>query len=158
MCDDRHHHPKYMHGSFNFSPRDIARMKNMAGRFMRGFMGAGVPHNVEDLGDSYLITVLLAGRKKEDVQVSLIDNHLNVKAGKPVIPEYEGRETKNKSEEEEFCFPGHGFSFIEVDMDIPLPPDADTDSISSKMANGLLRITLGKKPAKHIDIHTEGSN
>ena len=45
-----------------------------------------------------------------------------------------------------------GFSFINVDMDIPLPIDADTDTLVSKMANGLLKITMGKKPAKNIDV------
>ena len=42
-------------------------------------------------------------------------------------------------------------------MDIPLPADADENSITSKMANGLLRIRVGKKPAKPIDIN-EGNN
>jgi HSP20 family molecular chaperone IbpA len=37
-------------------------------------------------------------------------------------------------------------------MDIPLPADTDTDSIASKMANGLLKVTFGKKPAKKIDV------
>jgi HSP20 family molecular chaperone IbpA len=43
-------------------------------------------------------------------------------------------------------------------MDIPLPADANEDSIVSKMANGLLRIRIGKKPAKPININEEGSN
>ena len=45
-----------------------------------------------------------------------------------------------------------GFTFIDVNMDIPLPADADTNTIVSKMANGLLKVTFGKKPPKNIDV------
>ncbi|MFX0139395.1 MAG: Hsp20/alpha crystallin family protein [Candidatus Hodarchaeota archaeon] len=156
MCHERHHGPKGFAGCFQFGPHDIAKMKQMAKHFMRGFMGSHIPYNVEDLGDSYLITVPLAGRTKEEVKVSLIDKHLNIKAEKPNIPERES--VKEKPEEERtphgFGIPPFwkGFTFIDVDMDIPLPVDADTDTIVSKMANGLLKVTFGKKPAKKIDI------
>jgi len=151
-----HHGRKGMFGCFPFDPQMMHKMKNMAKHFMRGFMGNQIPYNLEDLGDSYLITVPLAGRTKEDVKVSLLTNHLNIKAEKPEIPERE--KLKEKPEEEgspNDCFgPSFwkGFTFIDVNMDIPLPADADTESIVSKMANGLLKITFGKKPAKKIDI------
>jgi HSP20 family molecular chaperone IbpA len=123
---------------------------------MRGFMGSHIPHNIEDLGDSYLITVPLAGRTKEDVKVSLINKHLNIKAEKPKIPEKEKLDEKPKEQESPHEFYGpmfwKGFTFIEVNMDIPLPVDADTDTIVSKMANGLLKVTFNKKPPKKIDV------
>ncbi|MFX1303537.1 MAG: Hsp20/alpha crystallin family protein [Promethearchaeota archaeon] len=156
MCDERHHGAKGFAGCFQFGPRDVAKMKQMAHHFMRGFMGSHIPYNVEDLGDSYLITVPLAGRTKEEVKVSLINKHLNIKAEKPKIPEMET--VKEKPDEEKaphgFGFPPFwkGFTFIDVNMDIPLPVDADTDTLVSKMANGLLKVTFGKKPAKKIDI------
>ena len=128
----------------------------MAKHFMRGFMGSHIPHNVEDLGDSYLITVPLAGRTKEDVKVSLINKHLNIKAEKPKIPKKENikEETKEHGSPHGWCDPSFwkGFTFIDVNMDIPLPADANTDTIVSKMANGLLKVTFGKKPPKKIDI------
>ncbi|MFX1497080.1 MAG: Hsp20/alpha crystallin family protein [Promethearchaeota archaeon] len=151
MCDEKHHGTQVWANCC--SPRDIARMKHMAGRFMRHFVGgfgSWVPHNVEDLGNEYLITVPLPGRTKEDVQVSIINKNLNVSAKKPKVPEKEGAQ---KEEEKDFPFPFYGFKFVDVNMDIPLPADANEDMISSKMANGLLRITVGKKPAKHIDIN-----
>jgi HSP20 family molecular chaperone IbpA len=126
-------------------------MKRMAHHFMKGFMGSHIAYNLEDLGKSYLITVPLAGRAREDVTVSLINKHLNVKAEKPKIPEREGIEEKPEKEKFEPFF-WKGFTFIEVNMDIPLPVDADTDSIVSKMSNGLLKVTFGKKPAKKIDV------
>jgi len=155
MCDEKHHGRHMWAGCC--SPKDMARMKHMAGKFMKQFMGGfhnWIPHNVEDLGNEYLIIVPLPGRTKEDVQVSLINKNLNVSAKKPKVPEKEGID---KEEKEEFPFPFHGFRFVEVNMDIPLPADANEETISSKMANGLLRITVGKKPAKNIDIN-EGTS
>ena len=160
-----HHGPSGQHGHrgrrgmagcFPFDPQMMHKMKKMARHFMRGFMGNQIPYNLEDLGDSYLITVPLAGRTKEDVKVSLLTNHLNIKAEKPKIPEME--KLKEKPEDEssvnECCGPsfGRGFTFIDVNMDIPIPADTDTETILSKMSNGLLKITFGKKPAKKIDI------
>ena len=134
----------------------------MAGRFMKGFMhqmGSFVPHNIDDLGTEYLITIPLPGRTKEDVKVSLINKNINVEAKKPKVHEKDGKEEKGK---QEYCcgvpFPMSGFKFIDVNMDIPLPVDADEDSVSSKMANGLLRITVGKKAAKNINISEEENN
>ena len=156
MCNERHHGPKGFAGCFQFGPQDMAKMKRMAKHFMHGFMGSHLPHNIEDLGDSYLITVPLAGRTKEDVKVSLINKHLNIIAGEPKIPERENLEEKPEEEKptHDWCMPffSKGFTFIEVDMDIPLPIDADTDTLLSKMASGLLKITMGKKPAKNIAV------
>lgn len=156
MCDENHHRPKGFAGCYNFGPHDIAKMKRMAKHFMHGFMGSYIPFNVEDLGDSYLITVPLAGRIKEDVNVSLINKHINIKADKPKIPERENLKEKEEEHKtaQDWCMPffRKGFTFIDVNMDIPLPIDADTETLVSKMANGLLKITMSKKPAKKIDI------
>ena len=157
-----HHGPhgkKGMMGCFPFSPEQMHKMKHMAKHFMRGFMGgqgSHIPYNIEELGEGYLITVPLAGRTKEEVKVSLINNHINIKAEKPKIPELEKVKEKpeEKSGNECCCSPSilKGFSFVEVNMDIPLPVDVDAETVVSKMANGLLKITMGKKPAKNINI------
>jgi HSP20 family molecular chaperone IbpA len=159
MCDDKAHGPRYSAGCCNFSPQDIAKMKRMAGHFMKNFMGHFgnyIPHNIEDLGDAYLITVPLPGRTKEEVKVSIINKIINVTASKPNIPEFEGKRKEDKGKS--YPFPGMGFRFIDVNMDIPLPADAEENQISSKMANGLLRIIVNKKPAKNIDIKEEQNN
>lgn len=157
---NRHYHPHYRRGMtecFTLTPEQIHKMKHMAKYFMRGFLGGGhIPYNVEDLGDSYLVTVPLAGRTKEEVKVSLINKHLNIKAEKPKIPEKENlkEEEREQDPHQEWCSPifWKRFTFIDVNIDIPLPADADTDSIVSKMANGLLKVTFGKKPPKKIDV------
>ena len=160
MCDESthgySHGPKAMIGCLPFTPQQMHKMKRMARHFVRDFMGSQIPYNVEDLGDNYLITVPLAGRTKEDVKVSLINKHLNIKSEKPKIPEKENvKETPKEEDTFHECFSPFfrkGFTFIDVNMDIPLPVDADTDTIVSKMANGLLKVTFSKKPAKKIDI------
>ncbi|MFW9881601.1 MAG: Hsp20/alpha crystallin family protein [Candidatus Thorarchaeota archaeon] len=155
MCEEKHHRPGFA-GCFQFGPHEIAKMKKMARHFMHRFLGSQIPFNIEDLEDSYLITVPLAGRTKEEVKVSLINKHLNIKAEKPKIPERENLKERPEEEKstQDWCmsFFRKGFSFVEVNMDIPLPPDADTETLVSKMSNGLLKITMGKKPAKKIDI------
>ncbi|MFW9872949.1 MAG: Hsp20/alpha crystallin family protein [Candidatus Thorarchaeota archaeon] len=160
MCEENPHGSRHnfkgMVGCFPFNPQQISKMRHMAKHFIRGFMGSHIPYNIEDLGDRYLITVPLAGRTKEEVKVSLIDKHLNIKAEKPKIPEKGNVKEEAKEQElpHECCGPmfWKGFTFIEVNMDIPLPIDADTDTIVSKMANGLLKVTFSKKPPKKIDI------
>ena len=159
-CGPRHHDrnygPRHMHGCMPFNPKDIAKMKRMAHQFMGNFMGDYIHHNIEDLGSEYLIIVPLPGRVKDDVTLSLINKHLNIKANKPKVPEHE--KVTEEPKKEGFPFMFKGFSFIDVNMDVPLPADADENSISSRMTNGLLRVIIGKKPAKPIDISEEPNN
>lgn len=156
MCDDKHYGPRRMHGCMPFNPKDVARMRRMAHQFMGNFMGSYIHHNIEDLGEEYLITVPLPGRTKDDVTVSLINKHLNIKATKPKVPEHEKPE--KEPEQQGFPFMFKGYTFVDVNMDVPLPADADENKISSKMTNGLLRVIIGKKPAKPIDITEEPNN
>jgi HSP20 family molecular chaperone IbpA len=160
MCDDRTYGPRVYAGCFPFGPHDVAKIKHMARHFMRGFMGgfgSYIPYNVEDLGDRYLILVPLPGRSKEDVKVSLLNKHLNISAKKPKTAEKdeEGENEEDKTKADYCCSPfeGKGFKFIDVNMDIPLPADADENTINSKMANGLLKVEMAKKPAKDININ-----
>jgi len=160
MCQESphgsHHGRVGRVGCFPFNPQQLHKMKHLAKNFMRGFMESHIPYNVEDLGDSYLITVPLVGRTKDEVKVSLINKYLNIKAERPKIPEKENIKEEEKEHESphECCGPTFwkGFTFIDVNMDVPLPADADTDTIVSKMANGLLKVTFGKKPPKNINV------
>ena len=154
-----HRHAGHPQG-FNFgamcgcSPKDMKMFGQMARKWMHAFMGGyegGVPYNLEDKGDHYLISVPLSGRTKEDVKVSLINNTLNVKAEKPKFDE-EDTKSDDKKAEGAIPFTAHFFRFVKVDMDIQLPADADKDTIKSLMQNGLLRIKVGKKPPKNIDV------
>ena len=139
----------FAHGFPHFMRKIARHIDECMGRF-----GSWVPYNLEDREDGYLITVPLPGRTKEDVTVSLIGNSLNIKASKPKT---EG-EAKDESGQPRHPFLRFFFTFIDVDMDIPLPANADVDSIKSVMANGLLKVKIGKKPSKKIDINEAGNN
>ena len=135
-------------------PKEMKMFGQMARKWMHAFMGGyegGVPYNLEDKGDHYLVSIPLAGRTKEDVKVSLINNTLNVKADKPKFDGEEASKAEKKAEGP-IPFTANFFRFVKVDMDIQLPVDADKDTIKSLMQNGLLRIKVGKKPPKNIDV------
>ena len=85
---------------------------------------------------------------------ALIGNNLNIKASRPKTD----GEPKEESDQPENPFLKFFFKFIDVDMDIPLPANADLDSIKSVMANGLLKVKVGKKPSKNIDINDAENN
>ena len=138
------------HGAMGLKGNFFKHMR----RWMQDF-ASNILYNIEDLGETYLITVLLPGRTKDDVKVSLLDGYINVNAPKPKTAKKEGDKEENK--EDIHSFIRKTFIFVDVDMDIPLPAGTDTEVIKSAMSNGLLKIKLGKKPAKNIDISEENN-
>jgi len=157
MCNEKGHEPHIGYGFFPFGGKDMHQMMRKFNRHMKecfGRLGSWVPYHLHKAETEYLITVPLPGRTKEDLNVSLIGGCLNVKATKPKNAE----KIKKDEVTPGFPFLRHFFSFIDVDMDIDLPADADLDSIKSIMTNGLLRIKMGKKPSKTINVDTEGNN
>lgn len=156
MCHTRGDQYHHSYGPFPFAHGFAPFMKKIAQHVdeCMGKFGSWVPYNLEDRGEGYLITVPLPGRTKEEVTVSLIGNNLNIKAAKPKT---EG-ESNEESGHPRHPFMRFFFSFVEVDMDIPLPANADLDSIKSIMANGLLKVKIGKKPSKKIDVNDAGNS
>lgn len=150
-------------GCFPFAGKDVSHIINKIGHHMNECMGqfkGWIPHNLKEQADGYLITVPLPGRSKDDVKVTLLGNNLNIKASKPKLDEEENKSETNdtKPAGQRKPFFNVFYNFINVDLDIALPADADGDSIKSIMANGLLKIKVGKKPSKTININTEGNN
>jgi HSP20 family molecular chaperone IbpA len=151
MCHGKEFESHSWCGSFPFE-RFVPHMMRKVAHHMEesvGKAGSWIPYNLEQREDSYLITVPLPGRGKEDVSVTLIGNNLNIKASKPKVDD----EAKEKSKEPKNPFLRYFFTFVDVDMDIPLPQNADLESIKSVMANGLLRVKIGKKPSKTINVN-----
>lgn len=137
-------------------------MMKKFGRHMKACgqqMGAWVPYNLEKTEDGYLIQIPLPGRSKEEVKVSIIGKTLNIAAAKPKAEEAKEKESLDCCHETPWGpFLRKFFMFVEVNMDIPLPENADENNIKSVMSNGLLKIKIGKKPAKNIDISENGNN
>ena len=106
MCDHhgfgpkrRHAHgcgPKAFIGCMPFSGHGPMEFLKHMKKCWQGFAG-NILYNIEDAGDYFLITVLLPGRTKEDVKVSLINGYLNVTAPKPKGVEKES-DTEEKVE------------------------------------------------------------
>lgn len=154
-------HMKF-HACGPFGHKDFQGMAQMfkhhIGQCMKHLSG-WIPYNLEDQGTSYLITIPIPGRTKEEVTVNLINKTLNIKATKPKeIKEAEEKSKESKDQEEGFPWMRKFFTFIDVDMDIPLPAEANEAEIKSAMANGVLKIRIGKNPPKNINIGDNVNN
>ncbi|TXT64837.1 MAG: hypothetical protein BAJALOKI3v1_160039 [Promethearchaeota archaeon] len=124
---------------------------------MESFEG-WVPYELEEYESDYLVRVPLPGLSKNEVELSLISGHLNIKAERKKDPEKRKKVGSNTSEVRRGQFFKHIFTTIydsDVNLDIPLPSNADEENIKSEMKNGLLRIKIGKKPPKKININPE---
>ncbi|MFX1276895.1 MAG: Hsp20/alpha crystallin family protein [Promethearchaeota archaeon] len=153
----KHGHPEFLFGACSpFMGNEFKAIGHMVRNCLGGFMEqykGWVPYNLEDKGDHYLILVPLSGRTKEEVKVSLINNTLNITAEKPQFTEEE-----EKSKKQEIPFIKNFFAFVDVNLDIPLPADANNEAIKSIMQNGLLKVKVGKKPPRNININEEQNN
>ena len=166
MCYEGSFNPRFLHSHFRSSPHDIAALKGMVFKGMKHGMKmfeGWVPYDIQEHENEYLITVPLPGLTKDDVKVSIVGRNLNVTAKR-----LKSDEKESVSDESKKSYGVYGAPFFmdffswmskkDKDLDIPLQVDADENLVKSKMANGLLEIKIGKKPAKNIDINTEGNN
>ncbi len=83
--------------------------------------------------DSYTIEVDLPGVKKEEIELSIKDNYLNVSAV---------RQTKNEIKEEDYYLKESFYG--KIARTFVLPNDLDTEHIDAKYEDGRLTITLNK--------------
>lgn len=119
-----------------------------------------IPYDIEERDDQYIIMIPLPGLTKEDVEISLIGRELNIKTKRKTSEVSEVKQHENKKKHPYW---GHGFirNFLYMlwkkggNATIQLPDDADENSVKSTMANGLLKVKLGKKPSKRVDVNVE---
>ncbi len=166
MCFEGSFNPRFRHSHFRCSPHDIAGLKGMISKGMKYGMKifeGWVPHDIQEHENEYLITIPLPGLTKDDVKVSIVGRNLNVTAKRTKSDEKESVSDESKKSYGVYGAPFFMdfFSWMskkDIDLDIPLQADADENLVKPKMANGLLEIKIGKKPAKNIDINTEGND
>ncbi len=91
--------------------------------------------NVVEQEKQYEIIAELPGVDEKDVEVSVINNELYIQASKKIE-----KKQDNESYHLRECTQG---SF---NRSIPLPYDANANTISAKMNNGLLTISISKAP------------
>jgi HSP20 family protein len=100
--------------------------------------------NVKETDQYYSIEVAAPGLKKEDFNVDVEGNFLTISCEKETRDE---KETKDRFSRKEYSYTSFSRSFT-------LPDNADSEHISAKYEDGLLRLTINKKPeAKNRNGH-----
>ena len=88
--------------------------------------------NVKQDENHYTIEMSVPGYKKEDINISLKDNKLFISS-----------EVDHSSEE---TYRLKEFSYGAFKRSFNLPKDANQEEINAKVSNGILRLTIAKKP------------
>jgi HSP20 family protein len=99
----------------------------------RGFVPS---FDVSETKDAYLICADLPGVKEEDLEVSMTENRLQVS----------GRRDEQREQDEGERYYTYERSFGAFTRSFVLPPGADADNIHAELKDGVLRVTVGKRP------------
>jgi HSP20 family protein len=109
--------------------------------------GAFVPtFDVKETKDAYLFTADMPGVKESDLEISLTGNRLTVA----------GKRQEEKKEEEERYF-AYERSYGSFSRSFTLPEGVDPEHVAAELKEGVLRLTLPKKPElqpKKIELKT----
>ena len=112
-------------------------------------MGEAVPFtgfalDIEDKGDKYLLTVDLAGIKKEEVDIDIDQNLLTISVNQ-----------EEEKEEKEKNFLHRERRVLKARRTVTLPADAETEKSVAELKDGILHISVNKLPeakAKKIQV------
>ncbi|MBI1228396.1 MAG: Hsp20 family protein [Bacteroidetes bacterium] len=92
--------------------------------------------NVVESANGYRLEVAAPGLAKEDFEVKVDKDQLTISAKK----------TETKSEDNSEKYTRKEFSFFEFKRNFHLPETVDTTNIKANYENGVLHVTLEKKP------------
>ncbi|MBE0644215.1 MAG: Hsp20/alpha crystallin family protein [Bacteroidetes bacterium] len=117
------------------------RMRNIANEFPETFsfeFGKGFEPRVDIYNEADLVRVVaeLPGLKKDVLSLSYAEGVLTISGNKPVPKQVEGVSVLRSER-----------SFGDFKRELELPKDVDASTISAVMNDGLLVITISKKPA-----------
>ncbi len=90
--------------------------------------------DIRDEGDYYVIEVDLPGVRKEDIQLYVSPEGIEIKAVRKGIKEEKGEGWIRRER-----------VYVGYQRFIPLPPDADPEKIDAEYRDGVLIIRIGKK-------------
>ena len=129
--------------------RELRRMDESMNRSWRGYRahrldGWSVPLDVVRDGDNTLIHALLPGVKPEDINVTIEDGLLTIRA-EP--------ETEREGQDGNYLIRERRTG--KLDRTVRLPQTVDADKVESRYKDGVLTITLPKveaEKAKHIEV------
>lgn len=101
------------------------------------------PVDVVEDGDHYIVSAELPGFTEEEVDITLNDNLMVISAQK--------KEEENQENAPKYLIRERAEG--QFKRSFALPKDADRDSIKATLKEGLLNLTIGKKPeAKPMSI------
>jgi HSP20 family protein len=94
--------------------------------------------NIEDSGDSYIVTVDIPGAQESTIDVSIVDGNLELQGSTQM--------TNNESQSGKLGAMLHRERFFgSFRRSIPLPEDIEPNSLSQSYDRGTLRIEIKKK-------------
>jgi len=91
--------------------------------------------DVKDLGDRYVIESELQGMTKDEVQIELYKDSIDIRAKKEEEKEEKG-EGYVRSER----------GYLSFFRRLPLPENADSEKIEARIQDGVLKVTIPKTP------------
>ncbi|HFA49159.1 MAG TPA: Hsp20/alpha crystallin family protein [Bacteroidetes bacterium] len=91
--------------------------------------------NIKETDDDYQIEMAAPGMEKKDFKVTVDNGVLNISA-----------EREMKDEKEEDGYTRREFSYSSFQRSFTLPETAEGDKIKAKYKDGILHLTLPKKP------------
>jgi HSP20 family protein len=120
-----------LHREMNRMFDDFARGFDLPG-FSPGGWSAGWPHvEVTDTADNVKVVAELPGLEEKDIEVTLHDGMLTLKG-----------EKKSESQGSVYSERWHG----RFERSMQLGPDVDPDKVNAAFKNGVLTITVAKRP------------
>ncbi len=121
-------------------------LQNMGVGFEMGSIGTGsVAVDVRDDGDAFVVTADVPGVSKEDVEVTLSGQTLQISA-----------DHESASEVEEADWIRRERHHSSTSRSVRLPEPVDDDAIEASYANGVLTVTLPKQmPEEGTQIEVE---
>ena len=130
---------------------ELRRIDKVRDRVWRGFVDYGrnteawsIPLDVEQDGDTLVVTASLPGAKPEDIKVTIEDGVLAIRA-----------QTAVKTERKEGGYLRKERRVGLFHRALRLPDTVDQESVDSRYENGVLRIALPRveaKKAKQIEV------
>jgi HSP20 family protein len=98
------------------------------------------PMNLEDTGKDFVLTMEMPGIRKEDVNIEVSENTLEISA-----------ESETEEEEKDKNYLRRERSVSRYYRCMDLPDEVKTDKIEAKLEKGVLEVTLPKKEPKEIE-------
>ena len=136
-------------------PRDFMRLSPVEtlarmSRLMDSFFGdtssvAGLPVDLTDRDDAYVLTMEVPGVRKEDLTIECKNNTISIRGEK--------RSQRNDDKERPYLRERRYGVFS---RSIELPDDANLERIEASFRDGILQVSIEKRPEaqpKRIEIH-----